>query len=98
MRQASIATQKQSAGVDAASTGIGASELRPNRACNKTASSVLVGRPVNEPPRWMPQITNGISTATARPTASVFHAMPSTDVLVIANHPPDAAPIADAMP
>src|SRR6266404_4948352 len=72
IRLASIATQKQSAGVDAASTGIGASELRPNKACNKSACSVLVGRPVDGPPRWMSQITNGISTATARPIASVF--------------------------
>src|SRR5439155_674636 len=75
MRQASMATQKQSAGVAAASTGIGASELRPKSACNRSACSVLVGRPVVGPPRWMSQMTSGISTATARPNASVFRAI-----------------------
>ena len=95
IRLASIATQKQSAGVDAASTGIGASELRPNKACNKSACSVLVGRPVDGPPRWMSQITNGISTATARPIASVFSAMPGPEVVVIAKAPAYAAPIAE---
>src|SRR6267378_7655003 len=97
IRQASIATQKQSADVEAASTGIGASELRPNRACSKSACSVLVGRPVDGPPRWMSQITKGISTATASPIASVFSAMPGPEVVVIASAPAYAAPIADVI-
>src|SRR5258706_15918411 len=95
IRIATCAYQIQAAGVDAASTGIGASELRPKSACNKSACSVLVGRPVDGPPRWMSQITNGISTATARPIASVFSAMPGPEVVVIAKAPAYAAPIAE---
>ena len=88
MRAASIATQKQSPGVEAAITGTGASELRPNSACNRSACSVLVGRPVDGPPRWMSQITSGSSVAMARPIASVFSAMPGPDVVVSASEPP----------
>ena len=95
IRQASIATQKQSAGVDAASTGIGASELRPKSACNRSACSVFVGKPVDGPPRWISQITSGISTATASPLASVFSAMPGPEVVVIASAPAYAAPMAE---
>ena len=76
MRLASSATQKQSPGVQGASTGIGASELRPKRACSRSACSVFVGRPVEGPPRWMSQITSGSSTTMARPMASVLSAMP----------------------
>src|SRR6266550_9383772 len=94
MRLASIATQKQSAGVDAASTGMGASEFRPNKACNRSACSVLVGRPVDGPPRWISQMTSGISTATARPMASVFSAMPGPEVVVIASAPAYAGALA----
>src|SRR5713101_284323 len=97
MRLASMATQKQSAGVDAASTGIGASELRPNSACNRSACSVFVGKPVDGPPRWMSQITSGISTATASSIASVFSAMPGPEVVVIASAPAYAAPIDEVM-
>src|SRR6267378_4217722 len=93
MRLASMATQKQSAGVEAASTGIGASELRPKSACKRSACSVLVGNPVDGPPRWMSQMTNGISTATASPIASVFRAIPGPEVVVIASAPAYAAPI-----
>src|SRR5438445_13729978 len=97
MRQASIATQKQSAGVDAASTGIGASELRPKSACSRSACSVLVGRPVDGPPRWMSHITSGISTATAKPSAAVYKAIAGPDVVVMASAPAYAAPIPDLM-
>src|SRR5216684_2124776 len=93
IRLASMATQKQSAGVDAASTGMGASELRPKSACNRSACSVLVGKPVDGPPRWMSQMTSGISTATASPIASVLSAMPGPEVVVIASAPAYAAPI-----
>src|SRR5580692_3864962 len=79
MRLASIAIQKQSPGEEGASTGTGASELRPYRAWRRSACSVLVGRPVDGPPRWISQITSGNSTATARPIASVFRAMPGPD-------------------
>src|SRR5260370_33337983 len=90
---ASIATQKQSAGVDAASTGIGASEVRPKSACHRSACSVLVGTPVDGPPRWMSQMTSGISTATARPAASVLSAMPGPDVSGMATPPAYATPL-----
>src|SRR5260370_13814592 len=75
MRLASRATQKQSPGVEAASTGMGASELRPNMAWSRSACSVLVGRPVEGPPRCISQTTIGNSTATANPIASVLRAM-----------------------
>ena len=47
------AASKQSAGERGATTGTGASPLRPNIACSRSACSVLVGRPVDGPPRWM---------------------------------------------
>src|SRR5260370_19103177 len=94
---ASRAAQKQSLGVAAATIGIGAAELRPNNACSKSACLVLVGSPVEGPPRCMSQTPNGISTATASPIASVFSAMPGPDVVVIANAPPYAAPIAEVI-
>src|SRR6202162_6170069 len=87
MRAASTAIQKQSPGVAGASTGIGASEFRPKSACNKSACSVLVGNPVDGPPRCTSTITNGSSVMIARPIASVFNAMPGPDVVVIANAP-----------
>src|ERR1700687_3689758 len=93
MRLASMATQKQSAGVEAARTGIGASELRQKRAWSRSACSVLVGIPVDGPPRWMSQMTSGISTATARPIASVLSAIPGPDVVVIDRAAAYAAPI-----
>ena len=40
-----------SPGVAGAITGMGASEFRPKRACNRSACSVFVGRPVEGPPR-----------------------------------------------
>ena len=88
MRLASMAIQKQSPGVAGARTGIGASELRPNSACIRSACSVLVGRPVDGPPRWTSTITIGSSVAMARPMASVFSAMPGPDVVVMARAPP----------
>src|SRR6202162_2740492 len=97
MREASTAIQKQSPGVAGASTGIGASELRPNMAWSRSACSVLVGRPVEGPPRWISQITRGNSTMMARPIASVLSAIPGPEVVVIASAPEYAAPIAEVM-
>src|SRR4029077_6707547 len=94
---ASRAIQKQSPGVEAARMGIGASEFRPYMAWSKSASSVLGGRAVEGPPRWMSQITMGSSTATAKPMASVFKAIPGPEVVVIASAPEYEAPIADVM-
>ena len=76
MRLASSATQKQSPGVLAAITGTGASELRPKSAWSRSACSVLVGRPVDGPPRWMSTMTSGSSTIVASPIASLLSAMP----------------------
>src|ERR1700730_1278250 len=97
IRLASSDIQKQAAGVEAASIGIGASEFLPYMAWSKSACSVLVGRPVEGPPRWMSQITIGSSTATAKPMASVFNAMPGPEVVVIASAPEYAAPIEDVI-
>ena len=87
MRLASSATQKQSPGEEAASTGTGASELRPKSAWKRSACSVFVGRPVEGPPRWMSTITSGSSTMVARPIASVLSAMPGPEVVVMASEP-----------
>ena len=87
MRLASSATQKQSPGEVAAITGTGASELRPKSAWNRSACSVLVGRPVDGPPRWMSTTTSGSSTMVARPIASLLSAMPGPEVVVIASEP-----------
>src|SRR5260221_3334638 len=76
MRDASTAAQKQSLGVAGAMMGIGASELRPNSACKRSALLGFVGKPVDGPPRRMSQITNGIFPATAKPSASLFKAIP----------------------
>ncbi len=51
MRTASIAISKQSDGERGASTATGDSPLRPYIACSRSACSVLVGRPVEGPPR-----------------------------------------------
>jgi hypothetical protein len=88
MRLASIAIQKQSPGVAGASTGIGASEFRPNSACMRSACSVLVGRPVDGPPRCTSTMTIGSSVAIASPIASVLSAIPGPDVVVMAKAPP----------
>src|ERR1700730_17773515 len=97
IRAASKAIQKQSPGVHGAHTGIGDSELRPNMACSKSPCAVVVGGPVEGPPRWMSQITMGNSTIMARPMASVFSAMPGPEVVVMASAPEYAAPIAEVM-
>ena len=49
MRAASNAVAKQSAGDCAAMTGIGDSAWRPNRACSRSACSVLVGKSGGRP-------------------------------------------------
>ena len=76
MRTASIAARKQSAGVCGATIGTGDSPLRPNIACSRSACSVLVGRPVEGPPRCTSTMTSGSSSETARPIVSDFRATP----------------------
>src|SRR5439155_5116765 len=52
IRAASSAIAKQSAGEEAATIGIGDSPWRPNIDSSRSPCSVLVGRPVDGPPRW----------------------------------------------
>ena len=60
----------------AATMGNGASPWRPYMACNKSACSVLVGSPVEGPPRWMSMITSGSSRLMASPTVSALRSTP----------------------
>ena len=98
MRTASSIVRKQSPGDCGATTGTGASPLRPNMACNRSACSVLVGRPVDGPPRCTSITTSGNSVITARPMVSDFSAMPGPDVVVMPSEPPYDAPSAAPMP
>ncbi len=66
-------------------------------ACIRSDCSVFVGNPVDGPPLCMLQIISGISSITANPMASAFKAMPGPDVVVIANDPPNEAPIQEHM-
>ena len=61
-----------------ATIGTGASPLRPNIACSRSACSVLVGSPVEGPPRCTSMTSSGSSVITARPIVSDFSAMPGT--------------------
>ncbi len=81
-----------------ATIGTGASPLRPYIAWSRSACSVLVGRPVEGPPRWMSTISSGSSSETASPMVSDFRATPGPDVVVTASEPPKAAPSAAPMP
>ena len=56
--------------------GSGASPLRPNIACSRSACSVLVGSPVDGPPRCTSTTSSGSSSATARPIVSLLSEMP----------------------
>ena len=56
--------------IGARCTGTGASPLRPNMAWSRSDCSVLVGSPVEGPPRWMSHTIRGSSSETARPMVS----------------------------
>ncbi len=88
MRVASSAASKQSEGERGATTGTGDSPLRPYMACSRSACSVLVGRPVDGPPRCTSMTTSGSSIITPRPMVSDFNAMPGPDVDVTPSAPP----------
>ena len=98
IRAASIAASKQSPGERGATIGTGASPLRPNIACSRSACSVLVGSPVEGPPRWTSMTTSGSSVITARPIDSDFSAMPGPEVVVTPRLPANAAPMAAPIP
>jgi hypothetical protein len=94
IRTASRAMSKQSAGLRGATMGMGASPLRPYMPISRSACSVLVGRPVDGPPRCTQTTTSGSSTITARPMASVLSASPGPEVPVTPMLPPYDAPMA----
>ena len=83
-----MAASKQSLGDWGATIGTGASPLRPNIACSRSACSVFVGRPVDGPPRWTSMTSSGSSMAMARPIVSDFRAIPGPEVVVTASEPP----------
>ena len=74
MRAASIAASKQCDGLYAATIGSGDSPWRPYIASSRSACSVLVGRPVDGPPRWTSMIISGSSRLIARPIVSRLEA------------------------
>ena len=55
--------------------------------------SVLVGRPVDGPPRWMSATTSGISAIHASPSPSLIREKPGPAVPVIAFLPAKPAPM-----
>ena len=98
IRVASTAASKQSPGDCGATIGTGASPLRPNIAWSRSACSVLVGSPVEGPPRCTSMTTSGSSVITARPMVSDFSAMPGPEVVVTPSEPAKEAPSAAPMP
>ena len=98
MRAASRAASKQSPGDCGATIGTGDSPLRPNIAWSRSACSVLVGSPVDGPPRWTSMTSSGSSVITARPMVSDFSARPGPEVVVTPSAPAKAAPRAAPMP
>ncbi len=76
----------------------GASPWPANTACQRSDCSLLVGRPVEGPPRWTSTTTQGTSAMEARPSISVMSDRPGPDVDVMdftpANDAPTTAPIA----
>ena len=97
-RTASSAALKQSDGELGAMIGTGDSPLRPNIACSRSDCSVLVGSPVEGPPRWTSTMMRGSSRETARPMVSDLSATPGPDVVVTPMAPPKLAPRAAPMP
>ena len=98
IRTASSAMSKQSPGERGARIGRGASPLRPNIACSRSACSVLVGSPVDGPPRCTSITSSGSSRATASPIVSLFSEIPGPEVVVTPSAPPNAAPSAAPTP
>jgi hypothetical protein len=92
MLNASIVTGKVSATLVGASTGRGASPWAEKAAWNRSDCSLLVGIPVDGPPRWTLTTTRGSSAIVARPIISVFSDMPGPLVAVSAFFPAKLAP------
>ena len=96
IRAASIAAWKHCEGVEAASTGTGLSELRPNMTIKRSACSGFVGIPVEGPARWMSRIRSGSSSMIPSPIVSCFKTIPGPAEVVTPSEPPKAAPSAGA--
>src|SRR5918996_2648307 len=92
MRAASSAAQKHDGGEYDATIGTGASPCRPNIACRRSDCSVLVGSPVDGPPRWMSMTISGSSSDTPRPIASALRSRPGPEVVVTPMWPANAEP------
>ena len=98
MRTASMAASKQCDGVMAATMGTGASPWRPYMAWRRSDCSVLVGSPVEGPPRWMSTMSRGSSRETAMPIDSDFRSMPGPLVVVMPEGPAEGGPDGGAHP
>ena len=81
-RTPSNAALKQSLGDFAATIGSGASPWRPYIASSRSACSVLVGNPVDGPPRCTSTSTSGSSMLIASPSASALRSTPGPLVAV----------------
>jgi hypothetical protein len=94
IRTASIAASKQLPGVEAATTGTGASAFRPNMTASRSACSGFVGIPVDGPARWMSRIRSGSSSVTASPIVSCLRITPGPLEVQTPSAPPKLAPSA----
>ena len=94
IRAASSAASKHWPGVEAATTGTGDSELRPNMTISRSACSGFVGIPVEGPARWTSRITSGSSSVTASPIVSGFRTTPGPAEVETPSEPPKLAPSA----
>ena len=72
-----------SSALTGASTGRMTSPCAEKAACNRSDCSLLVGMPVDGPPRWTFTQTSGSSAMLARPSISVLSDMPGPDVAVM---------------
>ena len=98
MRAASSAASKQSAGDRGATIGTGASPLRPNIACSRSACSVLVGSPVDGPAALDVDDEQRQLERHPQPDRLRLQRQPGPDVVVTASAPPNAAPSAAPTP
>src|SRR5512140_2208235 len=92
MLKASTVIANVSATEVGASTGRTTSPWAEKQAWNRSDCSLLVGRPVEGPPRWTLTQTSGSSAIVARPSISDFSDMPGPEVAVIAFLPANDAP------
>ena len=97
IRQASMDSSKASLGLLMATTGMGASPLRPKTLLRRSDCSTFVGIPVEGPARWTSTMTSGSSVEIARPMASPLRAIPGPEVPVMPRVPAKEAPIAEQM-